>query len=94
MARKNREVSTFDKVAGDSNINNDKDSNNNNDGVNDILGAKKTKNDTHTFKGFYLENEVANMIDTLADRHGNQKGVKSELANEILKKYFQSEGFM
>jgi hypothetical protein len=92
MARnKNRTISGFDKVADNSNSNND--TNTNNDSIlNDVLGDQKTKDQTHIFKGFYLEREVAAAIDRITA--GKKKGVKSDLVNRILKNYLKEEGVM
>ena len=90
MARKNKNLTTFDDVANNNNINNNNNSDNNI--LTDVLKSKKTKDQTHVFKGFYLEHEVAHAIDRITE--GKQKGVKSELVNEILKKYFREEGIL
>ncbi|WP_373896410.1 hypothetical protein [Virgibacillus sp. CBA3643] len=94
--KQRRSISSFDDVAVDSNINSDKDNDTNketntDDKIDNILG-KKTKDQTHSFRGYYLENQVADTIDKVTDR--KTKGVKSELVNEILKKYFQEEGLL
>jgi len=98
MARKQKErtIAGFNSVAGDEiasseeqNINNN---NNENDPVESIIKDKKTKDQTHTQRGFYLENKVSDAIDRVAEN--KSKGIKSEMVNEILKKYFQEHGFM
>lgn len=85
-----RKLSSFDKVASNIDINNkDNDTNKSNNDLVDRVRSK-TKKETHTFKGYYLENEVANQIDVLTD--GQPRGTKSEFVNEIIKKYLQGEG--
>lgn len=84
-----RTLSSFGEVANDINIDN-KNDNNKNDLVDRIIRGNKNKKETHTFKGYYLENRVADKIDELTD--GEPRGTKSEFVNEIIKKYFQSEG--
>ncbi|MYL22040.1 hypothetical protein GLW04_19380 [Halobacillus litoralis] len=71
---------------------NKEDSNINNDFLDNIVGKKTTKEKTHVFKGFYLEREVANVIDENAA--GKPKGVKSEIVNESLKRVFKEMGWM
>jgi hypothetical protein len=93
MARKGKSLADFGAIASDTNINISNDNNSNDkDVIGNILSGKKSKKDTHTFKGYWLENEVANTIDRITE--GKPKGVKSELVNEIIKKYLKSEGLM
>jgi len=88
--KKERTIAGFSSVAGD-NVK-AKNSNSDNDLINDILETNKPKEKTHVFKGYYLENEVARVIDTLTD--GKPKGTKSEFINGILKKYFKENDLM
>lgn len=90
MTKKKRTISSFIDVASNSNIEND--SNIKDDSISDILEGKKTKEQTHIFKGYYLEREVANTIDRITE--GKPKGVKSEFVNQVLKNYLISEGYM
>jgi 16S rRNA U516 pseudouridylate synthase RsuA-like enzyme len=89
---KKRTISSFNEVANDSDIN--KNINSNSDNKDDILKSvtkdKKPKDQTHTFKGYWLENKVANEIDRMTD--GHPKGTKSEFINQIIKNYLISEG--
>lgn len=89
-----RRLTKFDEVANGNkdNINNDIKKKNNVDLVSDIIQGKRNKDETHVFKGYYLENDVANTIDRITDN--KPRGTKSELVNEILKKYFKKEGIM
>ena len=90
MSRKKRSISGFDKVASENDIDiNNKDKN---DLLHDIIEKKKTKDQTHIFKGFYLEKAIADVIDRLSA--GKTKGIKSEIVNEILKKYFRENGLL
>lgn len=89
MARK-RKISSFDDVASNNDINSN--DNNKNDVINDILEGKKTKDQTHIFKGYYLEREVANAIDRITE--GRPKGTKSDLVNHIIKNYLTDEGIL
>lgn len=92
MSRKGRTLSGFGEVADNINIDSKKDSKNDIDLVSEILKGQKPKEETHIFKGFYLENEIADVIDDLAE--GKPRGIKSELVNTILKNYFKSEGIL
>ena len=91
MSRKDRKITQFDAVANDINSNNDS-HNDSNSNINNILDKHREKRETHIFRGYYLEREVANAIDSIAA--GKPKGVKSELVNEIIKKYLKEEGYM
>lgn len=102
MTKEKRKVAGFGKVAGgnDSNINSDTEENitidvesrRNDDILGNILEANKSKDETHTFKGFYLENDVARTIDRVTQNKA--KGAKSDLVNEILKRYFKDADVM
>lgn len=88
---KKRKISSFDEVANNSNIKNENENNENNI-LKNVLEHRRPKGKTHVFKGFYLEREVAALIDRLTD--DKPKGTKSDLVNEILKEYFKREGIM
>lgn len=96
--RKKRTLSSFEDVAdninidSERNINKDDDEKNDVDLVESIIKGKALKEDTHIFKGYYLENDVANAIDRITD--GKPRGTKSELVNQILKNYFMDTGIM
>lgn len=92
MSRKRRSVSDFGKVASDSTISNDTRPKNKNSIIEDVLKSSKTKEQTHTYKGFYLENEVADTIDRITE--GKGRGMKSEIVNRILKNHFKEEGIL
>lgn len=93
MSRK-RTLSGFDEVANDIDIDSTSknDNKDNIDLVSDIIKGHKTKDETHIFKGYYLENDIANVIDRISE--GKPRGFKSELVNQILKNYFISEDLM
>lgn len=87
---KERTLSGFGDVAD--NINIDSNSKSDTDILGDIMKGKKTKDETHVFRGYYLENEIANTIDRITA--SKPRGTKSEIVNEVLKKYFKQEGIM
>lgn len=83
---------SFDSVASD--INNDNDKNNEKEsGLLEGIG-RVPKDKTHVFKGFYLEIELANIIDRIADPKVAGKGAKSDLVNKILREAFSREGLL
>lgn len=41
------------------------------------------------FRGFYLDNDIVQVIDALADRKKKSKGFKSEFVNNILRSVFE-----
>lgn len=91
--KERRSISSFGQVASNIDINNKSNiENNNNDIIKSLVKENIPKDKTHTFKGYYLENEVANTIDRLSE--GKHKGFKSDLVNEIIKKFFQKEGLL
>lgn len=93
--KKERTIAGFGSVAdsnlkGNSNIDSDKDTNN--DFLKEIVESNKPKEKTHIFKGYYLEIEIANKIDEMAE--GKPKGTKSDIVNESLKKVFKDMGWL
>lgn len=94
MTKKRRTLSGFDQVASDIDNNNaiDNEKKVKNDAIKSIMKNIKTKDQTHTYKGFYLENKVADKIDEVTE--GKPRGAMSELVNSIIKKYFQDAGLM
>lgn len=94
---KKRTLSSFGDVSDHKNINinseNETDNKTENDStIKQILEGQKSKEETHVFKGFYLENEVADAIDRITRR--SPKGAKSKLVNAILKKHLKDEGYL
>lgn len=92
MAKKSISKISFDSVASPShiNINNDDNDNIHHNLMDDI--EIKTKNQTHSFRGFYIENELVDLIDRLTA--GKGRGAKSNLVNRILKDRFKEEGLL
>ena len=96
MARKNKDLAGFNEVANiDINVN-DNISNDVNEGNSDtldqLLKGKKKLQETHVLRGFYIENELANVIDRLGEKSG--RGIKSKIVNEALKIIFREKGLM
>ena len=98
MARKNKDLAGFGEVA---NINNDintkiNDNANinevNSDTLDELLKGKKKLQDTHVLRGFYIENELADVIDRLGEKGG--RGIKSKIVNEALKIIFKEKGLL
>lgn len=90
----------FSKVADDSNININTENNKENDNeinwqetLDDILKPRESMDETHKFRGYYLENKVADTIDRITGSNP-KKGMKSDLINHILKQYFKDKGWM
>lgn len=100
MARNKGHIAGFEEVSGDdvnNNANSNENSNeNNNDAASDpldrIINKKKKKDDTHTLKGIYFENDVARALDKIKSSGG--KGIQSEVVNDIVKKALKEKGFM
>ena len=94
MSRKKRSISSFNEVASNNNIESDNknDVNTNDNVIDDIIQGRKSKEQTHIFKGYYLERDVANTIDRITE--GKPKGTKSDFVNEVIKRYLKSEGYM
>jgi len=93
----------FDKVANDSDINSKNDYEDKQEininlnkskkaKLNDVLGVKSTKSDTHEFRGYYLEIPLIEAIDKITE--GEPKGTKSDLVNHILKESFKDNGWL
>ena len=55
------------------------------DNIDRLLAGKKTKRE---FRGFYLDNDVLQIIDNV------DSGIKSELVNECLRKVFKEKGLI
>lgn len=71
------------------NSNNNSDNNSNKPKKQDpeeVINSKKTKDQTHIFKGYYLERKVANRVDKNSSR--GIRGSKSDYVNTILKNHF------
>lgn len=60
--------------------------------LDELFEGSKSKVQTHTLKGFYLEMEVAAAIDRISK--GKSRGFKSQLVNEILKKELKMRGLL
>lgn len=89
---KRRKISSFNEVASNSDINSNDKNNDDNNVLDNILKEKKSKEQTHIFKGYYLEREVANAIDRITE--GKPKGTKSDFVNAVIKNYLISEGYL
>lgn len=89
--KKERNLAGFSEVARD-NIESSKNSDSNNDLMDDILQTRETKDKTHTFRGFYLENDLVRALDR--NTVGKPKGVKSDLINAILREKFKAMGWI
>lgn len=55
-----------------------------------LFGKKQSSN--KVYKGFYLEPEIARILDKLARKQG--KGIQSQLVNESLRKVFKEKGLL
>ena len=55
------------------------------DNIDRLLAGKKAKRE---FRGFYLDNDVLQIIDNV------DSGIKSELVNECLRKVFKEKGLI
>jgi hypothetical protein len=85
----NRNVDTASKSNIDSkkniNVNSIVDSNDDSDSdLGKILAAKKKKESSKTFRGFYLDNDIVSMLDEIKAEYG--KGVLSEIVNASLRR--------
>jgi hypothetical protein len=77
------------------NINIEINDNVNNDFFDKLLGEDKEikkKEDTQTLRGFYIENDLLAILDSLASNGG--KGLKSKIVNEALRRVFQDKGLI
>lgn len=85
---------SFDGVASNTDINNNNNNDNDNTKETSILDdlGREPKDKTHVFKGFYIENELAVLIDRITANKG--KGAKSDLINRILRNAFKQEGLL
>lgn len=96
MSKKNkgRTIAGFDSVAGDddNNIKINRDSDIDNDLISNVMKSNKPKTKTHEFKGYYFEKEIVNVINKLTE--GKPKGTKSDLVNDIVKKYFKDHDLL
>lgn len=108
MSRKNRHIASFGDVANINNIDNKKDSINDNNSIIDNKNDNENDNDIDifdqiihnnktdkVFRGIYFEREVANAIDRIARNAGKgKKGIKSQIVNEAVKKVFKEKGWL
>ncbi|MGN7300256.1 hypothetical protein [Ferdinandcohnia sp. SAFN-114] len=62
------------------------------DALDALFKDNQPKSVTHTYRGFYLENDIVKVLDRLAKKGG--KGIKSQLVNEALKRIFIEKGWM
>lgn len=69
-------------------INKSKEKENAVDVIDRILFQKELESDSRIYRGFYLDADIVNVIDSV--RHGS----KSELVNEILRKVLQEKGLL
>lgn len=96
MSRKNKSIAGFGDFADLNDINNNTnvERKNNINITSDLekVISKTPKEKTHVFKGFYLENELAQIIDNKTN--GKGRGAKSDLVNAILKDRFKQEGWL
>lgn len=92
--RKNRNLADFGGVArnstSDSKGDTNKDNTNDNESIESII-QKPWKADVTTFKGFYLDNDIINVIDR---NTGIYRGDKSDLVNYILRKFFEENDYL
>lgn len=89
--KKGKNLAGFGEVAGDS-IKHNNDSNSDSEFMKDIVRGRKNKEDTHTYRGFYLENDLVRTMDRIA--HDRPRGVKSDLVNAILREKFKEMGWL
>lgn len=62
------------------------------DPLEELFQDHPRKDDTHTYKGFYLEKNIVKIIDKKSKKGG--KGMKSKIVNEALKIVFKQKGWM
>lgn len=62
------------------------------DPLDELFEENPRKDDTHVYKGFYLEKNIAKTIDKKAKKGG--KGMKSKIVNEALKIVFKEKGWI
>lgn len=58
----------------------------------DALLTLKRDASSKVFKGFYLDPDVAKVLDKLARKHG--KGIQSQMVNEALRKVFRDKALL
>lgn len=76
----------------DSDVENNSETETELDPLEELFQEHPRKDDTHTYRGFYLENSIVKIIDKKSKKGG--KGMKSKIVNEALKIVFKEKGWM